>query len=82
MPPLPEHLPVVIEEWSPDGSRLLEILGRAINGSIALGAYPAARGLRPRGRIIIRQGARVLVDSADLDRAQPAAGEASDAERI
>jgi hypothetical protein len=54
-----DNLPVVIEEWTTDGTRIVQVLARCANVSVARGAYPACRGLRPKGRIMIRQGALV-----------------------
>lgn len=61
--PAPEHLPVTLEECSPDGNDILEVLGRLSNILIGRGAYEAARKLRPESRIMLRSGARVIEDS-------------------
>lgn len=65
MPAKPDHLPICIEEWTPDGERLVETLVRCINVPIARAAFPACVGMRPRGRIMIRHGTRVVQDSGE-----------------
>lgn len=63
-----ENLPIVVEEWTPDGLKPVEVLARVANVPMARAMFPAARGLRPRARILIRDRALVISDSAELDR--------------
>ena len=60
-----ENLSVTIEEWTPDGMHIVEVMGRMCNVVLAKRALDAARGLRPTGRILVRHGALVLDDSGD-----------------
>ena len=54
------NLPYTVEQWSRDGNRLEQVLARIGNVVIALAAFRAARGLRPRDLLMLRHGARVI----------------------
>lgn len=64
-----DPLPITLEEWSKDGASLTETVGRLSNALVARAAYEALVELRPRARIMLRHGARVLRDSAEDEAA-------------
>ena len=63
--PLLRNSPTRSEEWSDDGNRLVEVLSRSASQSIAVMAFRAAQASRPKGRIRLRQRARIILDTAE-----------------
>lgn len=61
-----DPMPFSVEEWLPDGSAIVEVLARGSNYPVACGAYQAAVALRPKARIILRNGIRIVADSAEV----------------
>ena len=59
-----DHFGFTVEEWSADGMRLEETVAGAKVFPVAKGAFDALVAMRPRSRILLRQSARVLQDSA------------------
>jgi len=55
-----EELDFAIEEWTPDGARLVEVLGRVHLLEMAHQALVAAKKLRPGSRLTLRRGAHVM----------------------
>jgi hypothetical protein len=55
-----EELDYAIEEWTLDGVRLVEVLGRFHLLEMAAPAFFAATQMRPAARIALRRGAQVL----------------------
>jgi hypothetical protein len=55
-----ENLQYTVEEWTADNSRIIEVLARVGNLSIAYAAYWAALTARPESRIVLRQKALEL----------------------
>lgn len=53
-------LDISIEEWSPDGQRLIEPLATAGHIAVASAAYWAACAIRPRATVRMRKGALVM----------------------
>jgi hypothetical protein len=51
---------VTVEEWDEAESGIIETLARCSNILVARGAFDAAVKLRPRSRILLRDGARVI----------------------
>jgi hypothetical protein len=49
-----------IEEWTLDGARLVEVLGRVHLLEMAHQAFVAAKQMRPAGRLTLRRRAQVL----------------------
>jgi len=52
-----------IEEWSPDGNRLIETVAGAKEHRVARAAFEALVDLRPKARVMLRNGAQVMGDS-------------------
>jgi hypothetical protein len=55
-----EELDSAIEEWTLDGVRLVEVLGRVHLLEMAHQAFLAAKKMRPARRLTLRRGALVL----------------------
>ena len=55
-----EELDFAIEEWTLDGARLVEVLGRVHLVEMAHEAFSAAKKMRPAGRLTLRRGTQVL----------------------
>ena len=55
-----EELDFAIEEWTLDGVRLVEVLGRVHLLEMAHQAFTAAKKLRPASRLTLRRGTQVL----------------------
>ena len=55
-----EELDFSIEEWTLDGVRLVEVLGRVHLAEMANEAFVAAKRVRPTSRVTLRRGAQVL----------------------
>jgi hypothetical protein len=55
-----EELDYAIEEWTLDGARLVEVLGRVHLLEMANPAFSGAVQMRPGARITLRRGAQVL----------------------
>jgi len=55
-----EELDFEIAEWTLDGVRLVEVLGRVHLFEMADQAFTAAKKMRPAGRLTLRRGAQVL----------------------
>ena len=55
-----EELKFAIEEWTTDDQHVSEVLARASNISVALAAFAEAVRLRPRSRLTLRQGTRMI----------------------
>ena len=55
-----EELDFAIEEWTLDGVRLVEVLGRVHLLEMAHHAFVAAKQARPAARLTLRRGAQVL----------------------
>lgn len=55
-----EDLGVAIEEWDDAESGIIEVMARCCNLPVGRGAFDAAVKLRPRSRILLRDGARVI----------------------
>ena len=55
-----EDLQYTVEEWADDNSRIVEVLARVGNISIAYATYWAALAARPRSRIILCRKAQIL----------------------
>jgi hypothetical protein len=58
-----EELGFVVEQWSPDESRIEEVLARIGNVMVARIAWLEAVRQRPGRRVLLRQATRVLADS-------------------
>ena len=57
-----EELDLAIEEWTLDGIRLVEVLGRVHLLEMAHQAFSAARGQRPGAHLTLRRGSPVMRD--------------------
>jgi hypothetical protein len=55
-----QELGVLVEEWDEAESGVTEVMARCANVPIGRGAFEAAIKLRPRSRILLRDGARVI----------------------
>ena len=55
-----EELDFAIEEWTLDGVRLVEVLGRVHLLEMAHQAFTAAKKMRPAVRLTLRRGTQVL----------------------
>jgi len=55
-----EELDFAIEEWTLDGVRLSEVLGRVHLLEMAHQAFSAAKKMRPASRLTLRRGTRVI----------------------
>ncbi len=55
-----DKLTFTIDEWSDDGSRIVEVMARVGNFDVATAAYDAALRVRPNRRLTLRQGALLL----------------------
>ena len=55
-----EELDFAIEEWTLDGVRLTEVLGRVHLLEMAHQAFSAAKKMRPASRLTLRRGTRVI----------------------
>ena len=62
-----EELKFAVEEWTADDQHVSEVLARASNISVALAAFAEAARLRPKARLTLRQGARVI-ERRDIGR--------------
>lgn len=60
-----EELTYTVEHWTDDGNKLIEVLARTANQSVAVAAFKAIRAMRPTNRLRLRQRARVIMDSAE-----------------
>lgn len=49
-----------IEEWSPSGLELVELIGATVNCNVANAAYDATLPERPNRHITLREGARLM----------------------
>ena len=63
-----EELDFAIEEWTLDGARLVEVLGRVHLLEMANPAFSAAVQMRPAARVTLRRGAQVLRERLPGDR--------------
>jgi hypothetical protein len=59
-----EKLPYVVELWNGDGAAVEKVLARAARVSLARAIFLAAKGEYPDRRLCLRQGSKVLADSA------------------
>lgn len=60
-----EGLPFRVELWHDGvGDTVERVLGRALNGQLALAIFKAATGELPGRRITLRKGTRVIADSS------------------
>jgi hypothetical protein len=57
-----EELDFAIEEWTLDGIRLIEVLGRVHLLEMAHQAFSAAKKMRPASRLTLRRGTHVMRD--------------------
>jgi len=64
MPVWPEELHISLEECDAAGNEVVEVLARLSNVVIGRAAWKAAWRLRPHARIVLRDRARVIEDSA------------------
>ena len=55
-----DELDFAIEEWTLNGARLVEVLGRVHLLDMAHQAFVAAKQARPAARLTLRRGAQVL----------------------
>lgn len=55
-----EELDFAIEEWTLDGVRLVEVLGRVYLLEMAHQAFTAAKKMRPAVRLTLRRGTQVM----------------------
>ena len=55
-----EELDFAIEEWTLDGVRLVEVLGRVHLLEMAHQAFVAAKKQRPASRLTLRRGPQVI----------------------
>ena len=55
-----EELDFAIEEWTLNGARLVEVLGRVHLLEMAHQAFVAAKKQRPASRLTLRRGTQVL----------------------
>lgn len=55
-----EDLPVVVLEMDDAESAVIEVMARCTNVPVGRGAFEAAVKLRPRSRILLKDGARVI----------------------
>ncbi|MCY1707689.1 hypothetical protein [Pannonibacter sp. SL95] len=58
-PTLPEHLPITVEARDETG-RIVELIARCANVTVARGAFEAARTCRQGVEIMIRDRSRVI----------------------
>jgi len=65
--PLDAELTFHIERWSDDASHYEDLIAAAANFSDAIAAYDSAVARMPGRRILVRQGARLIRDSARGD---------------
>jgi hypothetical protein len=65
--PLDSELTFHVERWSDDAVHFEDLIAAAANFSDALAAYDSAVARMPGPRILMRQGARVIRDSARGD---------------
>ena len=65
-----EELTYAVEEWSDDGNRLIEVLSRSSNQTIAVTAFKAIRTSRPTKRIRLRH-VRVGLNDPSLNNPEP-----------
>jgi hypothetical protein len=56
-----------LEVWSPDGRGFLELLAAAQSYQLIKLVFDAALKTRPGGRLVVRQGIRVVLDSGPPD---------------
>lgn len=56
---LPEHLPITVEARDETG-RIIEVIARCANVTVARGAFDAARTCRQGVEIMIRDRSRVI----------------------
>jgi len=61
-----------IEEWSPDGARLIETLAASKHIHIATAAYWAALRERPKSLVMLRNKALVLAQRGPEQKNTPA----------
>jgi hypothetical protein len=54
-----EELVFAVEEWTLDGVRVVEVLGRVHLLEMAHQAFVAAKNMRPGARLTLRRGAHV-----------------------
>ena len=55
-----EDLRYAVEEWAPDNSRLLEVIARVGDLSVAMSAFWSAAAARPKAMNILRHKARKM----------------------
>lgn len=58
-------LPITVEVWSADGTRLEETVATTLNVAIGAGAWWAAIAARPGARVRLRHGTQILRDSRE-----------------
>jgi hypothetical protein len=63
-----EELDYAIEEWTLDGIRLVEVLGRVHLVEMANAAFSAAVQMRRASRLMMRRGTQVLRDRLPGER--------------
>lgn len=60
-----------LEVWSDTGSQIVETLAAAHSYGLIVLVYDAAQGARPKDRLVVRQGTRVIKDSGPPDPDAP-----------